>query len=85
MGVTGSVALPPIRIQPKSEHLHAVGPAESVAWFSELAKGFTRGLRLTASRVDVFSDWHGLELTVATPATSSGVPSGSTRMKKPAG
>ncbi len=65
VGVTRSQALPPIRVQPKSEHLHAVGPEASVAWFSELAVGFTRGLRLTASRVDVFSDWHGLELDVA--------------------
>jgi hypothetical protein len=64
VGVTPSSALPPLRIQPKSEHLHAVGPSASVQWFTDLAQGFTRALRLTASRLDVFSDWHGLELAV---------------------
>ncbi|MCU1494758.1 MAG: hypothetical protein JWO62_2522 [Acidimicrobiaceae bacterium] len=64
VGITSSAALPAIRVQPKSEHLHAVGPAASAAWFTDLAAGFTRQLRMTASRLDVFSDWQGFELEV---------------------
>lgn len=59
IGVTDSSKLPPVQIQPLAEHLHAVGPKNSVAWFSDVVAGFTRGLRLSASRVDVFSDWQG--------------------------
>ncbi len=62
VGVTDSARLPPLHMQPLAEHIHAVGPRTSVAWFADLASSFTRGLRLTASRVDVFSDWQGLEL-----------------------
>lgn len=64
IGVTPSSSLPPLRIQPRSEHLHGVGSAASVQWFHDVASGFTRDLRLYASRVDVFSDWHGLALRV---------------------
>lgn len=66
IGVSPQSSIPPIRIQPRSEHLHAVGANASAAWFADLAGGFVRGLRLTASRLDVFSDWQGLSLTVDT-------------------
>lgn len=59
IGVTDSTRLPPVQVQPLAEHLHAVGPGASVAWFSDIVASFTRGLRLSASRVDVFSDWQG--------------------------
>lgn len=64
IGFTPLCSMPPLRIQPRSEHLHGVGSAASVQWFHDLASGFTRDLRLHASRVDVFSDWHGLVLRV---------------------
>lgn len=59
VGVTDSERLPPVRIEPFAEHLHGVGPRASVAWFRDLAGSFTAGLRLTAIRLDVFSDWQG--------------------------
>jgi hypothetical protein len=62
IGVTDSTSLPALRIQPLAEHLHAVGPRASLAWFEDLAASFTDDLRLSASRLDVFSDWHGLVL-----------------------
>lgn len=65
IGVSPSSALPPLRIQPRSEHLHGVGASAAVEWFRDLAATFTRDLRLTASRLDVFSDWQGLEISVA--------------------
>lgn len=64
VGVTDRKRLPPIRVQPLTEHLHAVGAAESVDWFADVLAEVETGLRLTASRVDVFSDWQGLDLTV---------------------
>lgn len=63
IGVTDSTRLPPVRVQPLAEHLHAIGPAQSVEWFQALIAGFTSELRITTSRLDVFSDWHGLDLT----------------------
>ena len=62
VGVTDSAALPALRIQPRAEHLHAVGAAGSVAWFARLVGQIAGEVRLSASRLDVFSDWHGLEL-----------------------
>lgn len=55
--------LPPVRMQPRADHLHAVGPRASVAWFEGLVGSFTGGLRTTVARLDVFSDWHGFALT----------------------
>ena len=62
IGLTTSRSLPPIRVQPLAEHLHAVGPMASLAWFGGVVGSFTSDLYLSVSRVDVFSDWHGLEL-----------------------
>lgn len=62
VGVTDSLSLPALRIQPLAEHLHAVGPAASLALFERAVGEVTDDLRLTASRLDVFSDWHGLSL-----------------------
>lgn len=59
IGVTDSTRLPALHVQPFAEHLHAVGPKASVDWFADVAAGFTAGLRFTAHRVDVFSDWQG--------------------------
>jgi hypothetical protein len=59
IGITDSTRLPALHVQPFAEHLHGVGAKASVGWFEEVAAGFTSGLRLTAHRVDVFSDWQG--------------------------
>ena len=66
IGVSDAPAMPPLRLQPTARFLHAVGPAAAVAWFSELACGFTGDLRLSASRVDVFADWQGWEFLAST-------------------
>jgi hypothetical protein len=65
IGISDSTALPPIRVQPTARYLHAVGPEEAVRWFDDLARGFTRYLQFSASRVDVYADWQGWSLTVA--------------------
>jgi hypothetical protein len=62
LGVSDKTDLPPLRIQPKAEYLHAVGPAAVVSTFLDVAHSFTRNLRLSASRVDVFADVQGWDL-----------------------
>jgi hypothetical protein len=62
IGVSDKTDLPPLRMQPKAEYLHAVGPAAAVSTFRDVAHSFTRELRLSASRVDVFADLQGWNL-----------------------
>ena len=59
IGVSDKQDLPPLRIQPKAAYLHAVGPSAALDYFAQLLGGFTRDLRLTASRLDVFADFQG--------------------------
>jgi hypothetical protein len=60
--VTESESLPGLRIQPRVEYLHAVGPSAALAYFAELAREFTGVLRLKASRLDLFADFQGWAL-----------------------
>lgn len=64
LALTDSGRLPPLKIQPKTEYLHAVGPRAALAWFRDLAATFTSGLQLGASRVDVYTDVQGWPLQV---------------------
>jgi hypothetical protein len=65
LGFTESAKLPAIRIQPRTEHLHGVGPSAVVAWWRELLEALSGHVHLTASRLDLYSDWQGWTLTVA--------------------
>jgi hypothetical protein len=62
VGVTTSRHLPAVRVQPRSSHLHAVGPQQCVDRFSELLAGRVDNLSFTVSRVDLFVDLQGLDL-----------------------
>lgn len=62
LGITDADQLPPLKIQPRTEYLHAVGPRAALSWFHDLAATFTSGLQLSASRVDVYADVQGWEL-----------------------
>lgn len=59
IGLTDSTALPTIRVQPRAELLHAVGPARAVAWFKEALEPAIGDLAFGAARVDLFADWQG--------------------------
>lgn len=59
LAITGSRRLPPLHLQPSAEFLHAVGPTAAVEHFTRIADAFVEGLRWSASRLDVFSDWQG--------------------------
>ena len=65
IGITTSNQLPTVRIQPKAELLHAVGPHAAVCIFEDLVSAEILELRLLVSRVDLFVDLKGWDLVVA--------------------
>jgi hypothetical protein len=62
VGLSTSGHLPAVRVQPKAELLHAVGPANVVAGFQHLLAEHCEDLRFSVARVDLFSDWQGWAL-----------------------
>ncbi|MGB8651370.1 MAG: hypothetical protein WCD35_11985 [Mycobacteriales bacterium] len=62
IAVTDKEALPALRIQPRSEFLHAVGVRKALEWFQGQAEDAVPDVRLTGSRLDVYSDWQGWSL-----------------------
>jgi hypothetical protein len=61
-GLTTSVELPPLRVQPRSEFLHAVGPDKALSWVYSALEPVVNGLHLSAARLDLYADWQGWEL-----------------------
>jgi hypothetical protein len=62
IGFSTSGHLPAVRVQPKAELLHAVGPAATVAGYQHLLATDCKDLRFSVNRVDLFSDWQGWAL-----------------------
>lgn len=62
IGFTASRRLPSVRIQPRAEFLHSVGPEETVRHFGELVRPFVEGLVLSVARLDLFVDMEGMDL-----------------------
>lgn len=75
VGITPSKSLPAIRIQPRAEYLHAVGPEVAAAWFMlEVSDGFG-GLDAVAwdvCRLDLFCDIQGWDVAAADRAAFVG-------------
>ena len=63
VGVTPSDRLPALRIQPRAEFLHGFGPSGAVSWFVEQLEPACGAIELTASRMDLFADFQGWELS----------------------
>ena len=59
IGFSTSRHLPTVRIQPRSEFLHAVGPGAAVATLREMLEPELGQLRFWVNRVDLFVDWQG--------------------------
>jgi hypothetical protein len=59
LAITDSHKLPPLHVQPSAEFIHAVGPTAAVEHFTRIADAFVDGLRWSATRLDMFSDWQG--------------------------
>ncbi len=62
IGFTASRRLPTVRIQPRAEFLHSVGPQETVRHFNDLVRPFIEGLVLSVARLDLFVDMEGMQL-----------------------
>jgi len=62
IGVTPSVNLPALRVQPRSEFIHAVGPAQAVATFENLLRPLCTELGFGVSRLDLYVDVQGFPL-----------------------
>ena len=61
LGVTDSTFLPTFRIQPRASFLHAMGPIAAIRWWVEVMDAVASKVRVTASRLDVCADFHGLD------------------------
>jgi hypothetical protein len=64
IGFSSSKYLPTVRIQPRAEYLHAIGPEAMVASLQETLGPQLGQLRFGVSRVDLFSDWQGWSLSL---------------------
>ena len=64
IGFSTSRHLPTVRVQPRSEFLHAVGPEAAVATLREVLESELGQLRLWVNRVDLFADWQGWTLSL---------------------
>src|SRR5580658_6095583 len=56
IGFTSSTKLPQVRIQPRAEFLHSLGPAATVRHFEELLRPVVAGLGFSVARLDLFCD-----------------------------
>jgi hypothetical protein len=63
VGLTDKRSIPPLRIQPTAGYLRAVGADRAVDYFTSMGNEFTHSLYLSASRVDLFVDTQGWDLT----------------------
>lgn len=62
VGISPSTSLPAIRIQPRAELIHGVGPVGTVRFFADLLEAEVGPLQLTVSRIDLFADFQGWDL-----------------------
>ncbi len=62
IGFSTAGHLPPVRVQPKGELIHAIGPDATVAGFQSVLAPGCKDLRFSVNRVDLFSDWQGWAL-----------------------
>jgi hypothetical protein len=62
VGLTSSSKLPALRIQPRAEFLHGVGPRAAVEAFREVLEMECGPVLLLVSRLDLFADFQGWDL-----------------------
>jgi hypothetical protein len=64
LGFSESRHLPSVRVQPRAEFLHAVGPESLLASLHDLLEPELGRYRFSLSRIDLFTDVHGWTLTL---------------------
>ena len=62
VGFSESRHLPAIRVQPRSEFLHAVGPGQAVMLLTDLLEPLAPDLSFGVSRIDLYTDVTGFPL-----------------------
>ncbi len=62
VGVTPSEHFPALRIQPRAEFLHGLGPEAAVEWFRRVVEAECGAVLLTISRLDLHADFQGWAL-----------------------
>lgn len=65
LGLSPSRHVPTVRLQPRAECLHALGPQGTVELLTEMLAPELGQLVFGVSRVDLFADWQGWTLTHA--------------------
>lgn len=65
VGLTVSRHLPTVRVQPRAETLHSLGPKGTAALAGKLLEPELGTLSWSVSRVDVFGDWQGWAFSAA--------------------
>ncbi|HVA05525.1 MAG TPA: hypothetical protein VNG12_02170 [Acidimicrobiales bacterium] len=63
IGFSSSTRLPPVRVQPRAEFLHSLGPAGTVRHFDELLRPLVDRLGFSVARLDLFCDLEGMVLS----------------------
>ena len=85
IGFSTSRHLPTVRVQPRSQFLHAVGPEAAVKAVHELLDAELGRLRFWVNRVDLFADWQGWTSRHSrTPNASSAGPTPAAPTRSPA-
>ena len=62
IGIHPDSVLPTLRIQPRAEFLHGVGPTAAVEWFRDIFEYRLGATSLSVSRVDLHADFQGWDL-----------------------
>ena len=62
VGITPSLSLPALRVQPRAEFLHGAGALGAVEWFEGILGQAVGPLRFGVSRLDLHADWQGWDL-----------------------
>jgi len=61
--VSSGSGFPDVRVQPRAEFLHAVGPRGVLAWVYDVVATLGLNVAWKVSRLDLFADFHGLNLS----------------------
>jgi hypothetical protein len=64
VGISPSVQLPALRIQPRSGYLHAVGPAAAATRFQRLLESECDEVFFSVSRIDLYVDVEGWDVAI---------------------
>jgi hypothetical protein len=63
LGITDKLSIPALRIQPRAEFLHGIGPRATVDTITDLLESECGAVILQVSRIDLFTDVQGWSLS----------------------